>query len=348
MDAGVVAALITAAVSIILAIYSSWTTRKSQIKVEYLRSELTDLQAERDAQRDYEYEARKKLYQQCEPLIFQLIEASENALSHIRSIATRVKAPDGTVFSDEYYLKTTMYYLLLPCAVLKMITKRLTFVDLQVDGMIYTQYIFAKAVYLSFTDDFHFAKLAPELDYNPYVDHWREKREQNPQVYRRQGFALGRLDNALDTLIIDEERISYHFMSFGEFEKEFDKIQEGDVKSSLGTVKDLFFEFHPHTRPVLWRILITQALLYRCILELSLKRNMTLHQIMEFLTTISREEMSHFDWRLPEQKIDDNIIFEPFEVAKTYLNSSLKRRLELLETISRRKANTEATRNRKL
>lgn len=61
---------------------------------------------------------------------------------------------------------------------------------------------------------------------------------------------------------------------------------------------------------------------------------MTSHQIME---SLFREEMSHFDWRSPEQKIGDNIIFEPFKVAKTYLNSSLKRRLELLGTISRRK-----------
>lgn len=76
---------------------------RSQTNLENLKSELAKQQAEQDAQRDYEYEARKRLYQECEPLLFQLIEASETALNHIKDIASRVKATDGS--EKEYILR---------------------------------------------------------------------------------------------------------------------------------------------------------------------------------------------------------------------------------------------------
>jgi hypothetical protein len=197
MDTTVLAALITSFVSVL----SSWTSY-SQIRLERLRSKLAKQQAQQKAQLDYVYEARKRLYQECEPLLFQLIETSETALSQIKDIISRVNATDGQVFREQYNLKTTMYYLLMSCAVFKMIRRRLTLVDLQVDPMIYTQYILAKSVYLSHTHDFNLARpeFGKRLKYKPYVDDWRKKREENPQVYRRQGFPLGRLDNALDAL----------------------------------------------------------------------------------------------------------------------------------------------------
>ena len=325
MDSAVLVALITAAISLVLAIFSSWASLRSQRSLEKLKSELAERQAEQDARRDYEYEARKRLYHECEPLLFQLIEASEAALSHIRGIAARVKATDGRLYSEQYYLKTTIYRLLLPCAVFKLITTRLTLVDLQVDRVMYTQYVLAKTVYLSYTDDFRLARLIKRLEYNPYVEGWSEKRKQNPQVYRRQGFPLGRLDNALDALIIGEEETKRRFVSFGQFEEKFETLQEEDVKSSLGTARDLFFEFHPSTRPVLWRILIAQALLYRGILEFSRRKEMSSSEVLAFITSLSKEEMVDFDWLSAEQKVDDDTICEPFEVAKAYLGTELWR-----------------------
>jgi hypothetical protein len=324
MDATVLVALITAAVSLALAIFSSWASLRSQRSLETLKSDLAKKQAEQDARRDYEYEARKRLYHECEPLLFQLIESSEAALNHIRGIAARVKSADEPLYSESYYLKTTMYRLLLPCAIFKLITTRLTMVDLQIDRVIYTQYVLAKAIYLSYTDDFRLARLVKRLKYDPYVDDWQEKRKQNPQKYRRQGFASGRLDNALDALIIDDEKTGYRFVSFGQFEEKFKTLQEEDVNSSLGTARDLFFEFHPSTRPVLWRILIAQALLYRGILEFSRRKEMSSSEVLAFIASLPKEEMVDFDWRSAEQKGDDDTIFELIDVAKVYLDAQLK------------------------
>lgn len=324
MDATVLVALITAAVSLTLAIFSSWASLRSQRSLETLKSDLTKKQAEQDARRDYEYEARKRLYHECEPLLFQLIEASETALNHIKGIAARVKSVDEPLYSESYYLKTTMYRLLLPCAIFKLITTRLTMVDLQIDRVIYTQYALAKAIYLSYTDDFRFARLVKRLEYDPYVDDWQEKRKQNPQKHRRQGFASGRLDNALDALIIDDEKTGNRFVSFGQFEERFKTLQEEDVNSSLGTVRDMFFEFHPSTRPVLWRILIAQALLYRGLLEFSRRKEMSSSEFLAFIASLPKEEMVGFDWRSAEQKGDDDTILDLLDVAKVYLDAQLK------------------------
>ncbi len=147
----------------------------------------------------------------------------------------------------------------------------------------------------------------------------------------------GRLDNALDALIIND-----HIISFGKFEEMFNSIQDGDVNSSLGTAKDLFFEFDPNKRPILWRILVTQALLYRCILELSRRRNMTSKQILDFVTCVPKEEKLLFDWRLSGQDVTDKMVYEPFDVAGVYLFERLKQPLQLLETISQRKVNAQA------
>jgi len=79
-DPKIIAALIAAAASLIVSIIGTLWGRKNQKDLETLKSELADERAESDARRDYEYDARKRLYEECEPLLFQLIELSENAL----------------------------------------------------------------------------------------------------------------------------------------------------------------------------------------------------------------------------------------------------------------------------
>ena len=55
--------------------------------LELLRGRLREVEAERDARRDYEYEARKRLYSEIQPLLFQLKELSESAYRWVMSLA---------------------------------------------------------------------------------------------------------------------------------------------------------------------------------------------------------------------------------------------------------------------
>ena len=66
MSAGIATALITAGVSLILSVVTALlahTTRvKGDARIALLQSQLTDERAGRNAQRDYEYDARKRLF----------------------------------------------------------------------------------------------------------------------------------------------------------------------------------------------------------------------------------------------------------------------------------------------
>ena len=93
--------------------------------LEAYKDTLTETQAERAARRDYQYEARKRLYQQYEPLLFQLVEHCESAKERIYSLARSAKEGDlekvGWLSKwDEYYLYSTIYFLLSPLVIFKL------------------------------------------------------------------------------------------------------------------------------------------------------------------------------------------------------------------------------------
>jgi hypothetical protein len=76
-------AVIAAVASFVVAMISHFSSRSNQRKIERLR----DVYAERDARRDYEYEARKRLYHECGPAFFQMMELSESAFHRITGLA---------------------------------------------------------------------------------------------------------------------------------------------------------------------------------------------------------------------------------------------------------------------
>jgi hypothetical protein len=315
---------------LIIAVITFFSTRANQRDVEKLKAELAERKSERDARRDYEYEARKRLYQEYEPLFFQFTESAEIALGHIQSLAQRGRegnlAEGGYLSKSSYYLKTTVYKLLVPVAIFKLINNRLTLVDLQVDSKIYSQYILAKLLYLAYSHDFVFAGLNTLLPYDPYHSGWVELRKTDPQIYYRQGFPAGRLDNALDSLISTEGSGPQRMLSFGRFEELLDKVVETDVKSPLGVAKDMFFSFHPQRRPVLWRILVCQAHIYSCVLQIKYKSSCDIEALRSLImNSLSLEqERRKYDWRQDKAEAPDvKVLEEPFAVAKEYLRRKL-------------------------
>jgi hypothetical protein len=84
-------ALIAAAASLIVALISHVSTRENQTALETLRRRFDDEKAEKDAKRDYEYDARKRLYEQCGPILFQLVEHCEAAYFRITGLAQTAK-----------------------------------------------------------------------------------------------------------------------------------------------------------------------------------------------------------------------------------------------------------------
>ncbi|HEY6787930.1 MAG TPA: hypothetical protein VI365_11525, partial [Trebonia sp.] len=124
--------------------------------------------------------------------------------------------------------------------------------------------VLAQAICRSLADEFRAAGLDPLLTYSPYVEGWREKRQECPQQFRRQGLPLGRLNTALDMLHVTRPEGEETLTTFGEFEPLLRDLDPDDLRSGCGAARDLFADFDPVTRPVLWRVLVIQVMLYWC------------------------------------------------------------------------------------
>ena len=197
-----VTALVVALIGAASGIGGAIIAFRAQVRVARLTASLEEQRAESDARRSYEYEARKRLYSVYEPLRVRMLDCTDNA---VRQITEIVQAPDpGRPWysSAEYRLNATIYYLLAPLVVARMIERRLTLVDLGLDKRIHTEFVLVQAICRSLADEFWAAELDPLLAYTPYVQGWREKRQDCPQRFRRQGLPVGRLNTALDMLHI--------------------------------------------------------------------------------------------------------------------------------------------------
>ena len=328
-DPKILIAVITAFSSLVVAIVGAVIARKNQRDFEVLRSQLEEEKKEKDAWRDYQYEARKRLYHECEPLLFLLAEVSENALGRIYGLVRSARngnlgpTPDGWLFGDDYYYFTsTLYRLLAPTAVFKLLRRRLTSVDLTVDRRIKAQYELAKLLYRTFRDDYQFAGIEPRLEYDPNHEEWQERSRKRPEVYWRQGVIWGRLDNAIDALTARDPDGDLQLMSYGIFETTY-LDQGSDLRRQFELVIVPLLRFHPKTRPVFWRMLVTQAHLYETLLRAH--RAASPDEVSDrVLDLVPDLERGRFDWREnPGEATDEKVLVEPFTAAWVYLESHL-------------------------
>ncbi|HEX8194668.1 MAG TPA: hypothetical protein VF571_00535 [Pyrinomonadaceae bacterium] len=329
---------ITAIFSLITAYFNNQASRRNQLKLQNLKDssdkELERLkgiiqteQAEQNARRDYLYEARKRLYNECEPILFRLSETSENALYRIYSLARTARNGDlegdkNWLSNNKYYMASTLYNLLAPCAVFRLLQERLTLVDLEVDNQIKDQYLLAKWIYISFTDDFSLAQTEPTLPYSPFERNWQEKRILNPAQFWRQGIPVGRLDAAIDGLLMTVGANSVsRLITYGEFEKVLDSDLAGNG-TKYGIFVDVFDQFHPQKRPVLWRILIVQALLHHELIRTFRSARSSTRPI-ELIAKIPEEEFQELCWSLVESPETKYKVDDPFPFATKYFQKHL-------------------------
>lgn len=324
----VVTALIAAVASLVVAIIGFIGGRKNERDLEELRAKLTESQSERDARRDYEYEARKRLYHEFEPLLFQFVELAESAQRRIGSIARTARQGNlgldqGWLSRESYYFAVTMYKLIAPLVIVRLIQRRLTLVDLTVDPKINVQYALMKRLYNSFTDDFDLARMEPVIEYDPNPINPVGAGGIVSPKHSRQGIYSGRLDNVIDSLIVYESSGQPRCMSFGELE---DALGQADsaVINNFGPMMKLVRDFHPQVRPVLWRILIVQLHLYRLLLTLSRMPTLPAAIQIPILLTIPVTERRKYDWRHRQDEAPDEVVLEePFRIAEAHLKDQL-------------------------
>lgn len=324
------AAAIGGAVSIVVTIVNVLTARH----LARLNADLADRQSAKNAAREYEYDARQRLYKECEPVLFRLSEAAEHAMYRVASLARSSRegrlGPDASSWlaQPEYYMASTVYNLLAPLAVFKLLQERLTFVDLGVDAKVQTEYLLAKVMYLAFTEDFELAKAGESLLYKPFEDEWETLRKTSPGVHWRQGVALGRLDRATEALLRPATGDQRRVASYGEFEM----AVIADLKTPdpvYAPFADIFDHFNPRTRPVLWRILVLQAILGRHVLLAARART----NVASTAPVPSMEDLQK--WLEPSSTGSvSEFTRATFTAAQRYLEQTHPQLLERLKTLA--------------
>ncbi|MGY4514298.1 hypothetical protein [Bradyrhizobium sp. USDA 3650] len=325
IEPSIVVALVAATASLVIAVISQFFTRRNQVAIEELRDKIGSEKAERDAKRDYEYEARKRLYEQCGPILFQLVEHCEAAYFRIVGLAETAKSgnlepnDEDSFLRDEYYHTSTLYRLLAPSATLKLLQRSITSVDLSLDALIWRQYALARQAFFAFGAEFSLAKLDPTLDYNPFDEDADQKARANPEKYYRQGLPLGAIEGAIEALLIAEDG-KMRLLSYSECEAAYAK-KASSVRKQFDEISFLIDEFHPRSRPIFWRILVTQACLYRGIFEQS---ELKQEDWGVAKLAVPDSERPRFDWRSEHDKsVTDAAVFTPLSVAKSYLEGRM-------------------------
>jgi hypothetical protein len=294
------------------------------VQLEQLRAELGESQAERQAQRDYRYDAVKRLYTDLQPLLFQLSELCESAYTHTRGLARASR--DGKLgtgseswwLGDDYYLISTVWRLLVPLAVLQLMQRRLTRVDLSVDEELNEQYRFARALAGTWNSGFDIAGKEPTLRYRPHDSDARTLVSQNPEVYDLQHLYAGQISKIVGCLVGRDSEDQLHYRTFGEFESEY---RTGPTRELVAPAVQLFSGFHPRTHPVLWRMLVIQSHLH-CAIACTFAEDAGV--IVPPTRALSADEQSKFDWREPgAPETEKEALEAPFRAARAYLDEAL-------------------------
>jgi hypothetical protein len=333
LDTSVLVALIAAIASLLVSILGFITTRSNQRDVERLKADLAERNAIRNARLEYEFEARKRLYQECAPLLFELSEMSERALGRIIGLART--ASEGNLepgpnswLRRNYYNRSTFYRLIAPLAIGKILRTKLTHVDLSLDPSTHWQYLLCKQLEDTFTDDFDLAKYEPQIQYQPHNRDAAAMRDVSPEMYWQQGIPRGILDNAVSALILEDEDRRRRVMSFAEFESGLDS-QEGSVRASFARISYLLEDFHPRTRPVLWRIFLAQAHIYKALLVTRGKR-----PHLSLWDEIWADGMPDFDWRSLNDRssFSDESITRAIEIGASYSKEVTRTLISKIDT----------------
>jgi hypothetical protein len=284
MAGEVTAALITAGVASTAVVVNAFFTFRNFQKQRELEKFKVDMQmnmSRKNALTAYQYEAIKRLYSECEPVFFQMSEASELSIKYCKILCKKnfyeklVPERDNRDKNNGFWMMcrsseliSALYAILSPMAFFCILREKMTIVDCSLDPTISFRYRVARQLLLSFHEDVDIAHLPPAIDYDPMVTDWRTKRLEKPAKYWWQGATPGRLDKAIRMLIAsDGER--RRVISFGEFEDLYNQTFNGadrDKQKTIGVAANALYGFTPIERPVFWRIITIHAHLHRVLI----------------------------------------------------------------------------------
>lgn len=259
MDAPVLTAVISSASALLVvgatAGLGYWSKRQLDRRVDRLETQ----QHEDDAWRAYTFDARKRLYEGLGPLLFALVEACEEVEWRVKGIARSARegrledGPGNRFRPGSDYMLSTLYRLMAPVAITRLVQGRLTLVDLSVDPAVDRIYSLAKALRRTWNAGRDLSQLRG-LPYQPFGD--GKTRESAKQHINLQAVdAL--VDHLIPARTTENGGALLRFSAFVACYRD----DVADVRAAVEPFERLLDRFHPDRRPVLWQMLRTQGLL---------------------------------------------------------------------------------------
>ncbi|MGA8534816.1 MAG: hypothetical protein WB615_11980 [Candidatus Tumulicola sp.] len=285
MVAGFVS-IVSAIISLAGIFYTQAKQSDTNARIEQLRDSLQSARDATAARREYEYEARRRLYAEAQPLLFQMYEYAGLASERIPDLAKR--ALRGNLGSDGwltdrtgYYLPFTIYTLLAPTVTFFLLRDKLTLFDLTLDATLELNYNLSYAAYDAWSNDFPLAHQAPAIEYDPNT------------TQKWEGLMEGERDRPARVLVDPSGKP--RLITYAEFEDQYLQPRS-KLNSELKVFKQMIHGFTPSSRPVLWRVLVSQFFVYRALrvaLDSSKRRGdaatvpaIDLAQLLEEATTV--------------------------------------------------------------
>jgi hypothetical protein len=285
-DAGTAFSLGAALVSAGGALWAFWSARRLERDRADAAAQLKRLEAElgaegrlQDARTRYEWEARKRLYEEVEPVLFLTGEVMELTFGRIANMAQIAaaghmgRAPDSWMTGPEdHYLITTIFRVLRPLACHRMMMEKLTRLDFSLDTRAQTAYVLAKMYRDVLSGPFDLAKRAPALPYrylHPADGHPYQVEDERAQHI--QHFYTDELETIVDALLVRDAEGHLALKRYGDFRTEQKNPHHATARLMRPALR-LFEGMAPETRPVLWRALLACALLSKVMLDVLTER----------------------------------------------------------------------------
>lgn len=280
MTAAIIVAIVGAVGTIIGAVVSALYARR----LASVQSELDEERDVRKARRDYEYEARKRLYSVYEPIKFQLVDLIGQALRRISMLS--LEAPE----TGSPQQAATVYEILAPAAFVRMLDRNLTLADMHLEPQVAVEYGLIKAAYRVLVDSSSLASIYTELSGGDHID-IRDEELLPYQVDEAADALFSITPKDLNTATTTSQLDS--LLTFSQFRRVFADIDTKHDGSGLSSVIALLDDFTPARRPVFWRALVTQVLLYGCYLDLVLRSPLVQGERLQSLATSLVPQLGH-------------------------------------------------------
>ena len=236
-----VPALVTGVLSASVAITVSFLTARSQRQLTWLHNNLAEQSAESAAKRSYEYDARKRLYTEVNPQLFQLREACDTSARRLRRIVSgdiQIDPPKRVVSSTER--------LFAPLVIAQELKRHLTGLDLGLDGSVRAQYVVSRELLWTFHEGMKIAEFEPRITY----------RSPGGPKEPRQHLTVAEVQRLVDFLTVKEDDGSRRPMKQNELD---DMLNDEGLIRAVKPMSHLFAGADPVSSPVLWRLLLAQV-----------------------------------------------------------------------------------------